>query len=243
MAQAKYIYVDYYGNLCYYIIKEVIILSKLIDLTGMRFGKWTVLERDGSIHPTRWICKCDCGAIRSVSRNSLQGGSSSCGLCSDKRSKNQLFLRKHSNRLYHAWSEMKRRCDGKCTNHQYYGDKGISYCSEWQDFDVFAKWAIENGYQEDLEIDRIDGDMDYCPENCRWVSHKNNSRNRKARKNNVTGVAGVYPRLRKDGLTVYRAFIKTDEGKVNLGTHYTIESAAKARKDAELKYWGFNIGE
>ena len=75
---------------------------------------------------------------------------------------------------------MKRRCNGRCTNHQYYGDKGISYCEEWEDFDTFAKWSIENGYHPGFEIDRINGDLDYSPQNCRWVSHKKNSRNRKA---------------------------------------------------------------
>nr|DAK90425.1 MAG TPA: ethylene-responsive transcription factor [Caudoviricetes sp.] len=70
-----------------------------------------------------------------------------------------------------------------------------------------------------------------------------NSRNRKARKNNTTGVAGVTIRKRKDGSIVYRASISSDNGKVLLGTFYSLEDAAKARKEAELKYWGFNIGE
>lgn len=215
----------------------------LKDLTGMRFGKWEVLHRDGNTCPVRWICRCDCGTIRSVSGSSLRNGSLSCGICLPSRNKNPLLIRKHSNRLYHAWSEMKRRCDGKCTNHQYYGDKGISYCQEWENFDTFAQWSLDNGYAPNLEIDRIDGDKGYFPNNCRWISHKQNSRNRKARKNNTTGVAGVHPRLRKDGATVYRAYIATDNGKVYLGTFYTIEDAARARKEAELKYWGFNIGE
>lgn len=215
--------------------------NKLRDLTGQRFGSWTVLERDGTIHPTRWICKCDCGTIRSVSLPALRNGSTSCGHC--KRNTSPLFLRKHSNRLYHTWSEIRRRCNGSCTNHQYYGDKGISYCPEWENFDVFAQWAIDNGYQKGLEIDRIDGDKDYCPDNCRWVTHKNNSRNRKARSNNTTGTPGVQPRKYKSGKIVYRVSIETDDGRVNVGTFENLEDAVLARKDAELKYWGFNIGE
>lgn len=215
--------------------------NKLRDLTGQRFGSWTVLERDGTIHPTRWICKCDCGTIRSVSLPALRNGSTSCGHC--KRNTSPLFLRKHSNRLYHTWSEIRRRCNGSCTNHQYYGDKGISYCPEWEDFDVFAQWAIDNGYQKGLEIDRIDSDKDYCPDNCRWVTHKNNSRNRKARSNNTTGTPGVQPRKYKSGKIVYRVSIETDDGRVNVGTFENLEDAVLARKDAELKYWGFNIGE
>lgn len=215
--------------------------NKLRDLTGQRFGSWTVLERDGTVHPTRWICKCDCGTIRSVSLPALRNGSTSCGHC--KRNTSPLFLRKHSNRLYHTWSEIRRRCNGSCTNHQYYGDKGISYCPEWENFDVFAQWAIDNGYQKGLEIDRIDGDKDYCPDNCRWVTHKNNSRNRKARSNNTTGTPGVQPRKYKSGKIVYRVSIETDDGRVNVGTFENLEDAVLARKDAELKYWGFNIGE
>lgn len=138
---------------------------------------------------------------------------------------------------------MKRRCNGKCTNHQYYGDKGISYCIEWEDFDVFAEWAIKNGYQSGLEIDRIDGDKDYTPDNCRWVTHKMNSRNRKARCNNNTGIAGVQIRQLRNGGISYRVTITTDNGIKRLGTYKTIEEAAAVRREAELKYWGFNIGE
>lgn len=219
--------------------------SKLHDLTGMRFGHWYVRERDTTehFHPTRWICVCDCGTVQSISLPALRHGSSSCRKCADGVVRNPNFLRKHSNRLYHTWSEMRRRCAGKCTNSEYYKEKGIGYAEEWDDFDAFARWALENGYEKGLEIDRIDGDKAYSPSNCRWVSHKVNSRNRKARKNNTTGVAGVAIRKRKDGSIVYRASISSDNGKVLLGTFYSLEDAAKARKEAELKYWGFNIGE
>lgn len=214
---------------------------KIRDLTGQKIGSWTVLHRDGDITPIRWICKCDCGTVRSVSLNSLRGGSTSCGLC--KRRTEPFFVRTHSNRLYHAWSEMKRRCNGRCTNHQYYGDKGISYCQEWEDFDVFANWSIENGYKPGLEIDRIDSDMDYTPDNCRWITHKKNSRNRKARSNNNTGYPGVQKRALSGGGFSYRVTIATDNGRVNLGTYPTVEEAISVRREAELKYWGFNIGE
>lgn len=215
---------------------------KAADLTGKTFGKWTVLERDVGVVPVRWICRCECGEIKSVRAKTLcNGHSTSCRHC--KQNISPYYVRTHKNRLYHAWSEMRRRCNGKCTNHQYYGDKGISYCGEWEDFDVFAKWSLENGYAPGLEIDRIDGDKDYSPENCRWVTHKKNSRNRKARSNNTTGTPGVQPRLYKSGSLVYRVSIETDNGRVNVGTFQTLDSAVSARKEAELKYWGFNIGE
>lgn len=215
---------------------------KIIDLTGKTFGKWTVLHRDGNISPVRWICKCECGEIKSVQSSSLRRGQSTC--CRHcKQNTAPYYVRTHKNRLYHAWSEMLRRCRGRCTNHQYYGDKGISYCKEWEEFDKFAEWADKSGYQEGLEIDRIDSDKDYSPENCRWVSHKKNSRNRKARSNNETGTPGVQIRRYGGGRIVYRVTISSDNGRVNVGTFKTLEQAVAARKDAEIKYWGFNIGE
>lgn len=216
--------------------------KKATDLSGKNFGKWTVLYRDGNITPVRWMCQCECGEIKSVAAQTLTNGqSTSCRHC--KQNTNPYYVRTHKNRLYHAWSEMRRRCNGHCTNHQYYGDKGISYCSEWEDFDVFADWAIKNGYQPGLEIDRIDSDMNYTPDNCRWVSHKKNSRNRKARSNNTTGYPGVQERKLKSGGVSYRVVIKTDNGRINLGSYATIEEAISVRREAEIKYWGFNIGE
>lgn len=208
---------------------------------GQRIGSWTILHRDGAVLPTRWICKCDCGAIRSVATATLTKGSTSCGTC--KITMSPLFLRSHSNRLYHTWSEMRRRCFGACSNSRYYKGKGISYCSDWDDFDNFAKWAIENGYQHGLELDRVDSDKDYSPDNCRFVSHKKNSRNRKARSNNTTGVPGVQIRRYEDGKTAYRVTIASDSGRINVGTFQDLEAATAARRRAELQYWGFNIGE
>ena len=217
---------------------------KAIDLTGKTFGELTVLRR--SQNKTKegallWLCQCSCGTVKEVrGKLLLSGGSKTCGRCKSVTS--PLFVRTHKNRLYHTWSEMHRRCDGKSTNASYYFGKGISCCPDWDDFDAFASWAINNGYKIGLEIDRIDNAKGYSPENCRWVDHKTNTRNRVARSNNNTGFAGVHIRKNKSGI-VYRATIKTDEGNVNLGTFYTLEDAVAARKEAELKYWGFNIIE
>lgn len=233
--------------------------NKLIDLTGIRFGNLVVKERSSqndSRGKPQWVCVCDCGNITVVRGDVLKrGDTKSCGHHGkrprgpDKKPRirrnyiQTFYTRTHKNRLYHTWSDMILRCKGKCTQHQYYGDKGISYCAEWENFDNFADWALKSGYQSGLEIDRIDSDKDYSPENCRWVTHKMNSRNRKARSNNTTGVAGVYERKLKSGGVSYRVSIATDNGKINLGSYSTIEEAAAVRREAELKYWGFNIGE
>lgn len=218
--------------------------NKLKDLTGQCFGILTVLcraDHNDSRGKPVWTCRCACGNIKDVSAAALRNHTKSCGQCHMNRS--PLFLREHKNRLYHTWSEMRRRCRGKATNRQYYVDKGISYCPEWEDFDVFVRWAVDNGYQDGLEIDRIDGDKNYSPENCRWVTHKQNSRNRKAKVTNKTGVPGVQIRLLKDGTPSYRAYITVNGKTIHLGTHSSFEAAVAARREGELKYWGFNIGE
>ncbi len=85
-------------------------------------------------------------------------------------------------RIKHIFGDMKFRCySDKCKGHnaKSYKDKGIKICDEWlNDFDKFYKWSITHGYKNDLTIDRIDTDGDYCPQNCRWVSHKEQMRNR-----------------------------------------------------------------
>lgn len=92
------------------------------------------------------------------------------------------FLRRYTNRLYKEWAGMHHRCYRPMASHfEHYGGRGIQVCAEWSGhdgFDAFAQWSLDNGYAEGLEIDRIDTDDGYRPDNCRWVTHKDNSRNR-----------------------------------------------------------------
>lgn len=90
----------------------------------------------------------------------------------------------HNNRVYNIWYNMKRRCYNKNSkDYKNYGAKGINVCAEWlNDFLSFYNWALSNGYKETLTLDRIDNYGNYCPENCRWVTmkqqHRNYSQNR-----------------------------------------------------------------
>lgn len=81
-------------------------------------------------------------------------------------------------RLYRIWNNMKQRCyNEKNISYKYYGGKGIEICSEWlRSFKSFYDWAMENGYEENLSIDRIDSNSGYFPRNCRWVTLEENGR-------------------------------------------------------------------
>lgn len=87
-------------------------------------------------------------------------------------------------KLYSLWNSMIHRCeDKKRESYQRYGKRGIAVCKEWHDANVFMDWAENNGYKPGLQIDRIDNEKGYSPENCRWVTAKQNSRNTRRNRN------------------------------------------------------------
>ena len=103
----------------------------------------------------------------------------------DKRYKHGYAKRNSVTRLYRIWTDMRTRCNNPHSkNYEYYGKRGISVCSEWDDFEVFQKWAYSNGYKEDAKrgectLDRIDVNGNYKPSNCRWVNMKTQCQNRR----------------------------------------------------------------
>lgn len=82
-------------------------------------------------------------------------------------------------RVFRIWSNMKTRCNNPNSNYyKRYGGRGIKVCDEWNDFQVFYDWAMSNGYNDNLSIDRINNNGNYEPSNCRWVDMKTQGRNR-----------------------------------------------------------------
>lgn len=209
----------------------------VIDRKGQRFGSLIVVERaeNDQNGKAMWLCKCDCGNSIVVSAKNLTRGKSSCGCLFG--GKPLIYRKSHSNKLYNQWSGMIYRCTHQAASHyERYGERGVSVCEEWMNsFEVFANWAISNGYSENLEIDRIDNNGNYCPDNCQWVSHMENSRNRNARKTSKSGVSGVA--FRKD-IKKWRVTICVNYKRIHIGNYETFEAAVSARKKAESEYWG-----
>lgn len=155
------------------------------DLKGQRFGRLVVIriseDRTKGGH-ILWLCICDCNNITKVSGNDLKRGrTQSCGCLQKERTIEHSIQHgdsKPPTRLYVIWRGMRKRChDSKDKNYEYYGGKGIVVCKEWKNnYLSFKKWSLNNGYTDNLTIDRINHDGNYEPSNCQWITASENSR-------------------------------------------------------------------
>jgi hypothetical protein len=169
----------------------------LIDITGQRFGRLVVVARDGSCKHTggaTWRVQCDCGNKKSVVRSALiLGRTQSCGcLASEVSARNirnahpkavkhgRLRNGSDGGKLYNAWHQMIRRCEGKSNaSYQRYGGRGICVCPTWRE--NFAEFAAHIGEPPSAmhSVDRINADGNYEPGNVRWATPKEQANNRR----------------------------------------------------------------
>ena len=155
-------------------------MPKRYDLAGQKFGRLKVIKFHDVQHGmSRWECKCDCGTETiAYGRHMVSGNTQSCGcLGHERRLQSCTQHNDCGNSLYTKWADMKDRCTNPNNRaYKWYGGKGVKVCAEWQSYPAFKQWALESGYQPGLTIDRRDPDRDYCPENCRWLTHAENTR-------------------------------------------------------------------
>ena len=152
---------------------------------GHKFGDWTVVDdtavKKGKYSHPYLLCVCKCGVKKVVSRQNLRRKSSvKCRTCS-----NIGIVTTHgltNTLLYQIWSAIKQRV-GNPKNPSYcnYGGRGVGICKDWKDnFQSFYDWCMDNGYKKGLEIDRINNNGDYEPLNCRFITRKDNNKNKRS---------------------------------------------------------------
>ena len=158
-------------------------MKKIIDITGKKFGKLTVITESKvrKYNRVTWYCRCDCGRDKFATSNDLQSGK--VKTCGNKECRNINTEAAHKavtthqqsgTRLYSIWINMKQRCDKNLKNYEK-----INYCKKWKQFEMFYIWSINNGYNNKLTLDRKNNYNNYSPRNCRWATMKTQGRNRR----------------------------------------------------------------
>jgi len=165
-------------------------MTKEIDITGKQYGYLTAIKKvdsriDGTQKRSFWLFKCKCGKEKEICKFPVMAGKVvSCGCHQDEiRGQSNKKHNMSESRLYACWLDMKHRCYLKTrSKYKNYGGRGISVCDEWTDKENgssnFINWALNNGYKDNLTLDRIDVNGNYCPENCRWVTWFEQARNK-----------------------------------------------------------------
>jgi hypothetical protein len=206
-------------------------MGKIVDMIGQRFGEWEVIcltehpNPKPNNNPAYWLCKCSCGTEKAVCGISLRNGSStSCGC---NRKYNRLIHGETGSRLFSIWNSMRDR--GLSLTRKNY--EHVTLDENWNDYTVFKEWALNNGYNETLSIDRINSNSGYSPKNCRWVNQTIQARNKRKNPKASSKYYGVV--LTKSG--TYQALVQIKGKKVFCKTFKDEILAAKARDEFIIK--------
>lgn len=221
-----------------------------VNLLGEKFGRLRVVESYPSHprHGSRWKCVCDCGNIRVVLGGNLSSGNSrSCGcMASEMTSKrSRTHGRSSGDPTYSVWAGIIQRCENSNSNcYERYGGRGIQMCDRWNpknggSFENFLEDMGEKPSQFHT-IERTNNNKGYSPENCIWTGDVSlQAYNKRVYSNSTSGVAGVNWDSKSNA---WRVRISKEGKRICLGYFISFEDAVKTRREAEIKYFGFNKG-
>lgn len=155
--------------------------AKLNIKPGDKFSRLTIVREVEKRKKARFfLCKCDCGTEKVIRMVQLTSGQTkSCGCFKREHLISMIYKNGLSRtKLYKVWTSMKQRCmNPKCDVYMYYGERGVLIYKDWLEFENFYNWAVGNGYEEGLTIERIDVNSNYEPNNCTWIPQSEQSSN------------------------------------------------------------------
>lgn len=197
-------------------------------IVGERFGRWEVIEQKQKY---KVLCRCDCGVVREVCVGNLKrGGSRSCGcLLRETNVKRCRLIPDASvagSRLYGVWATVKSRCfNPNFPKYARYGARGITMCDRWKN--SFVDFLADMGEPpEGYTLERIDNNGNYCPENCRWATRKEQSRNQST---NRVGIVDGQTMCVAEASERFGVKYRTIIGRLNRGL--TMEQAVYYKPD------------